>query len=64
MADAAGAEWTKVFEDSFNGQWAVDRLVDEHGQHSIVIPDVPAGNYLLRGMYISPPLLITSDGPP
>ncbi|KAH6909245.1 endoglucanase B [Coprinopsis sp. MPI-PUGE-AT-0042] len=53
MSEAAGREWTKVFEDSFNGQWAVDRLVDEHGQHSIVIPDVPAGNYLLRAEIIA-----------
>jgi len=51
MADSAGKDWTKVFEDSFNGQWAVDRLVDAHGQHSVVIPDVPAGDYLLRGMF-------------
>ncbi|EAU85243.2 endoglucanase B [Coprinopsis cinerea okayama7 len=54
MADSAGQDWTKIFEDNHDGnQWAVDRLVDEAGQHSIIVPDVPAGDYLLRAEIIA-----------
>jgi cellulase len=43
-----GAVWTKIFSDSYSGSWGVDRLISSHGQHSITVPNVPAGDYLLR----------------
>lgn len=50
IASSSGAEWTKIFESNHNGEeWAVDSLIKAHGQHSVIVPDVPAGEYLLRG---------------
>ncbi|RXW23286.1 hypothetical protein EST38_g2584 [Candolleomyces aberdarensis] len=54
MRPASGKNWTKVFEANFNGQsWATERLRDARGQHSIFIPDVPAGDYLFRAEVIA-----------
>ncbi|KAG9224602.1 hypothetical protein CCMSSC00406_0002247 [Pleurotus cornucopiae] len=48
-SNGAGPVWTKLFSDSYeNGLWAVDKLILAHGQHSVTIPDIPAGDYLLR----------------
>ena len=55
LAPSNKNDWTKIFSDSFsNGQWAVERLVAAHGQHSIVVPDVPAGDYILRRELVIP----------
>ncbi|KAE8155248.1 glycoside hydrolase [Aspergillus avenaceus] len=44
-----GSGWVKLAEDGYSdGKWAVDRLIANKGKHSITMPDVPAGNYLLR----------------
>ncbi|TRM60724.1 glycoside hydrolase family 61 protein [Schizophyllum amplum] len=51
MSGDDGATWTKIFSDSYDtssSTWAVDRLLTSAGKHSVIIPDVPAGNYLLR----------------
>lgn len=51
MAPASGNSWTKLFADGYSGgAWAVDKLIQAGGQHSVTIPDVPAGDYLMRGM--------------
>ena len=48
-AHSGGQVWTKLFSDGYsNGQWAVDKLIAARGQHSVTIPDVPSGDYLLR----------------
>ncbi|KAK0238849.1 glycoside hydrolase family 61 protein [Armillaria nabsnona] len=47
-SNGAGTVWTKIFEDVYNGTWATTRLISAHGQHTVVIPEVPAGDYLLR----------------
>ncbi|KAJ8457510.1 hypothetical protein ONZ45_g18283 [Pleurotus djamor] len=48
-SNGAGPVWTKLFSDSYeNGYWAVDKLILAHGQHSVTIPNIPAGDYLLR----------------
>ncbi|KDR78751.1 hypothetical protein GALMADRAFT_224003 [Galerina marginata CBS 339.88] len=48
-SNGAGSVWTKLWHDGFsNGQWAVDRLLSARGRHSVVIPNIPAGDYLLR----------------
>ncbi|KAG5638420.1 hypothetical protein H0H81_012751 [Sphagnurus paluster] len=43
-----GNVWTKIFSDSYSGSWATDRMINARGQHSITVPNVPAGDYLLR----------------
>jgi hypothetical protein len=46
---SAGQVWTKLFSEGYGGsQWAVDKLIASRGQHTITIPDIPAGDYLLR----------------
>jgi len=52
-SNGAGAVWTKIFSDGYNGSWAVDRLITSRGKHSIIIPNVPAGQYLLRAEIIA-----------
>lgn len=46
---ASGSNWVKIAEDGYNdGTWAVDKLRQNDGKHSVTVPDVPAGNYLFR----------------
>ncbi|KAK0640365.1 putative endo-beta-1 [Lasiodiplodia hormozganensis] len=46
---SAGSGWVKIAEEGYSsGTWAVDTLIANKGKHSITIPDVPAGEYLLR----------------
>ncbi|KIJ42535.1 lytic polysaccharide monooxygenase [Sphaerobolus stellatus SS14] len=48
-SNGEGPVWTKIFEDTYDGSlWAIDRLIPAHGQHSVLIPDIPAGDYLVR----------------
>ncbi|KAF6759813.1 endoglucanase B [Ephemerocybe angulata] len=54
MGPSSGTEWTKIFEANNDGSsWAVDKLIAAHGQHSIIVPDVPAGDYILRSEIIA-----------
>ncbi|KAK8167722.1 putative endo-beta-1,4-glucanase D [Phyllosticta citrichinensis] len=44
-----GTGWSKIAQEGYSdGTWAVDTLISNKGKHSITIPDVTAGNYLLR----------------
>ncbi|KAK7541744.1 glycosyl hydrolase family 61-domain-containing protein [Phyllosticta paracitricarpa] len=44
-----GNGWVKLAEDGYSdGTWAVDTLISNKGKHSITIPEVTPGNYLLR----------------
>ncbi|TFK74936.1 glycoside hydrolase family 61 protein [Pluteus cervinus] len=52
-SNGAGPVWTKLFEDGWNQSWGVDRLILAHGQHSITIPDISAGDYLLRAEIVA-----------
>ncbi|KAL2818038.1 glycosyl hydrolase family 61-domain-containing protein [Aspergillus granulosus] len=46
---SAGNGWVKIAEDGYtDGKWAVETLVENRGKHSIIVPDVPAGDYLFR----------------
>ncbi|ORY12047.1 glycosyl hydrolase family 61-domain-containing protein [Clohesyomyces aquaticus] len=48
-SNGAGEVWVKLAEDGFaNGKWAVDTLIANKGKHSITLPDLAAGEYLLR----------------
>jgi lytic cellulose monooxygenase (C1-hydroxylating) len=48
-AGSAGTGWVKLAEDGFSGgKWAVERLIANRGKHSVTIPDIAAGQYLLR----------------
>lgn len=49
-SNGAGAVWTKLASDSYSGSWAVTRLISSKGKHSVNIPNIPAGDYLIRGM--------------
>ncbi|KAF5316036.1 hypothetical protein D9619_006354 [Psilocybe cf. subviscida] len=51
-SNGAGAVWTKLFHAGNSGQWAVDQLLSARGKHSVVIPDITAGDYLLRAEII------------
>lgn len=46
-----GEGWVKLAEEGYHkdtDKWAVDNLIANDGKHSITVPDVEAGNYLLR----------------
>ncbi|PLB50847.1 hypothetical protein P170DRAFT_474396 [Aspergillus steynii IBT 23096] len=48
---SSGKGWVKLAEqgyDKSSDKWAVDDLIANKGKHSVTIPDVEAGNYLLR----------------
>jgi len=56
-SNGTGDVWVKLWSYSWgttygnsttNGTWAVDDLIAAHGQHSIIVPDIAAGDYLLR----------------
>ncbi|KAL1311451.1 hypothetical protein AAFC00_001611 [Neodothiora populina] len=53
---SSGSGWVKIAEDGYDAstkQWAVDTLIANKGKHSITIPDITAGNYLLRAEIIA-----------
>ncbi|THH30156.1 hypothetical protein EUX98_g4045 [Antrodiella citrinella] len=55
-SNGTGEVWVKLFEDTYNvtnATWAVDRLITAHGQHSIGIPNIETGDYLLRAEIIA-----------
>jgi len=46
---SSGSGWVKIAEEGYaDGKWAVDNLIANKGKHSVTIPDIPAGKYLLR----------------
>ncbi|KAJ9645370.1 hypothetical protein H2199_003378 [Coniosporium tulheliwenetii] len=46
---AYGNVWVKLAEEGFDGvKWATDKLIENRGKHSIKVPDLVAGEYLLR----------------
>ncbi|KAJ8102114.1 carbohydrate-binding module family 1 protein [Lipomyces tetrasporus] len=48
-SEGAGNVWVKLAEDGYDGsQWAVQKLVANRGRHSVVLPDLEPGEYLLR----------------
>jgi cellulase len=47
-SNGAGDVWVKLAEDGYDGDWAVNRLIAAKGKHSITLPDLAAGTYLLR----------------
>lgn len=49
-------EWTKLFEEGYDAktkEWAIDKLRASGGQHTIIIPNVPAGDYIIRDELIA-----------
>lgn len=49
----AGSGWVKIAQDGYDGKWAVERLVSNRGKHSVTIPNIAAGEYLLRAEIIA-----------
>ncbi|KAG8718596.1 hypothetical protein FRC09_012415, partial [Ceratobasidium sp. 395] len=48
-----GAVWTKIWEEGFANQWAVEKLVAASGHHTVTVPDLKSGDYLLRAEIIA-----------
>ncbi|QRW11838.1 glycoside hydrolase family 61 protein [Ceratobasidium sp. AG-Ba] len=56
QADVTGLKWFKIAEDGMdaNGVWGVNRLINNKGKATAVIPKcIPSGNYLLRAEIIA-----------
>ncbi|KAI3612839.1 glycoside hydrolase family 61 protein [Moniliophthora roreri] len=52
IAPASSNSWTKLFEEAYDATsktWATNRVAKAHGQHSIKVPHLEAGTYLVRG---------------
>ncbi|QRV95908.1 glycoside hydrolase family 61 protein [Ceratobasidium sp. AG-Ba] len=47
-SNGQGAVWTKIFNQGYEGDWATEKLIAAKGFHSITLPDLAAGEYLLR----------------
>ncbi|KAK1142042.1 hypothetical protein N8T08_008248 [Aspergillus melleus] len=48
---SSGEGWVKLAEEGYDkstDKWAVDNLIANKGKHSVTIPDIEAGEYLLR----------------
>ncbi|KAG8721019.1 hypothetical protein FRC08_016329 [Ceratobasidium sp. 394] len=53
-SNGAGNVWVKLFSAKGSGStWAVDQLIASHGQHSVKIPNIAAGQYLLRAEIVA-----------
>lgn len=52
--DGTGGVWTKIYEDGLSGgKWAVDRLAENKGKHSLTVPTwIAPGDYLFRAEII------------
>ncbi|KAI5811540.1 glycoside hydrolase family 61 protein [Peziza echinospora] len=50
-----GAVWTKLAEDGLsNGQWAVDKLIQNKGKHDVTVPSwLAPGDYLFKAEIIA-----------
>lgn len=48
-SEGKGAVWTKIYEDGLtNGKWAVDTFIANKGAITIDLPNLKAGDYLIR----------------
>ncbi|PSN65497.1 hypothetical protein BS50DRAFT_497298 [Corynespora cassiicola Philippines] len=48
-SNGEGDVWLKLAESGYNaGKWAVTQLIEDRGKHSITLPDLAAGEYILR----------------
>ena len=48
-SNGEGAVWTKISADGLtNGKWAVEDFIANKGQHSVTLPGLAAGEYLIR----------------
>jgi len=50
LFERTGPVWLKLHaEKGSGGLWATDLIRQAGGQHSVIIPDIVPGDYLLRG---------------
>ncbi|KAB5591949.1 endo-beta-1,4-glucanase D [Ceratobasidium theobromae] len=47
-SNGEGNVWVKIWEEGLNGTWATEKLRDSHGEHTITVPLIASGKYLLR----------------
>ncbi|KAG9081850.1 hypothetical protein FRC07_014398, partial [Ceratobasidium sp. 392] len=53
-SNGSGNVWVKLFSAKGSGSnWAVNQVIATHGQHSVKIPNIAAGQYLLRAEMIA-----------
>ncbi|KAH7104450.1 glycoside hydrolase family 61 protein [Auriculariales sp. MPI-PUGE-AT-0066] len=52
-SNGQGSVWTKIFSQAYSGNWGVDKLIAAHGQHSVTVPNLPAGQYLFRAEIVA-----------
>ncbi|QRV94311.1 glycoside hydrolase family 61 protein [Ceratobasidium sp. AG-Ba] len=53
-SNGQGNVWVKIYSNKGSGSnWAVTQLIGTHGQHSVKIPNIAAGQYLLRAEIIA-----------
>lgn len=48
-SNGEGDVWVKLYEDGLtDGKWAVDKFITDKGKVTITLPDLAAGEYLIR----------------
>ncbi|KAF1848875.1 lytic polysaccharide monooxygenase [Cucurbitaria berberidis CBS 394.84] len=48
-SNGEGAVWTKIYEDGYTGgKWAVDKFIANKGAITIDLPNLAAGDYIIR----------------
>lgn len=49
LSERTGPVWVKIYAEKGADVWATDLLRQGGGQHSVIIPNLAPGDYLLRG---------------
>jgi len=53
-SNGEGDVWVKLFSAGYDSaSWAVDKMILTHGQHSIIVPNITAGDYLVRAEIVA-----------
>ncbi|KAI0338578.1 glycoside hydrolase family 61 protein [Trametopsis cervina] len=52
-SNGSGPVWVKIFQAVYTGTWATDQVIAAHGQHSVIVPDIPTGDYLFRAEIVA-----------
>ncbi|KAG9122168.1 hypothetical protein FRC07_001564 [Ceratobasidium sp. 392] len=48
-----GAVWSKIWQQAYTDDWATEKLIAASGHHTVTVPNLAAGDYLLRGEIIA-----------
>ncbi|KAG8922320.1 hypothetical protein FRC02_011946 [Tulasnella sp. 418] len=47
-SNGGGSVWVKLAQENYNGQWPTDKIIAAKGKHTFTLPNIAAGDYLLR----------------